>query len=126
MRIFTDVAVLLHTVPAAEAIRIRLTKHFDNLRFRPYVKRAFPFFVWMRGIDHAVGILGGIKAALRMSHVALYVTKDIAGYLCQRFIARNLKPFQIGNRKLSLIVEHLFKVRNEPLRVHGVAMESAG
>ena len=61
-----------------------------------------------------------------MSHVALYVTKDIAGYLRQRLIARNLKPFQIRNRKLSLIVEHLFKVRNEPSRVHCIAMETAG
>ena len=42
-----------------------------------------------------------------------------------RFVARDLKGFEIGNHQLRLIVEHLLEVRHEPVFIHRIAMKSA-
>ncbi len=45
-------------------------------RRAPDVERAFALLVGMRGIDHAVGILGRVEAAVRVGHVAQHVIED--------------------------------------------------
>ena len=40
-------------------------------------------------------------------------------------IVRDLKRFQIGDRELRLVVEHLFEMRHEPALVHRIAMKAA-
>ena len=50
---------------------------FDLALF-PDVERALALLVGMRGIDYAVGVLGGVEPALGMSHVAQHVVEDPA------------------------------------------------
>src|SRR5947209_8773179 len=73
MRIVTYVSIDLNSVAITEPARRRLSEDGFNLGLSPDIEGAFALFVWMRGIDHAVGIFGGKESALRMSHVANHV-----------------------------------------------------
>ena len=97
-------------------------------------------------VAFAVGVLGGIKSAVRMRHVAQDVIENVAGGVgVIRFLRRaahsrfplnfgfGISDFGFGNqvgieielRELRLVVEHLLEMRHEPFGVHRVTREPA-
>src|SRR6266480_5867213 len=75
--------------------------------------------------NFAVGIFGGKKAAVLRGHVAADVIENVTGDGFEERVARNLKRFQISDGQLRLVVEHFFEMRNVPIGVDGIAMETA-
>ena len=76
-------------------------------------------------LKQTVRILGGVESALRGGHVAPHVVEDIARDTFVKRIARDLECVEIGARKLRLVVEHFFEVRDVPETVNRVAVETA-
>ena len=75
----------------------------------------------------AVGILGGIKPAAGMRHVAQNVIQNVARSVSAwlRVIPRSRVRVKVELRELRVVVEHLLEMRHEPFGVHGVASETA-
>ena len=75
-----------------------------------------------------LGILGGEERALRGGHLAQHVFADAASGACKQ---RSIWPGKfprgsgVGLGERAVVVEHLLKVRHEPLVIHAVAVESA-
>ena len=73
----------------------------------------------------AVGVLGGVEAALGGEQLALEVVEDGAGEFgvaCRAGLAVQL---QVQSWQQSVVVQHLFEVRHEPAEVRAVASEAA-
>src|SRR5947209_3059046 len=87
--------------------------------------RALSAVIVRRYRNFAVGILSGKKAAALRGHVAADVIENVARDGFEKRIARNLKRFQIRDRQLRLVVEHFFEMRDVPIGVNGIAMETA-
>jgi hypothetical protein len=72
----------------------------------------------------AVRVGGGEEPTVRMGHLAQHVVAGLLDHGSEKWLASHLPRFQIEPRQLRVIVEHLLEVRDEPARVHGVAMEA--
>ena len=91
----------------------------------PDVKRAFKFSSCIR-LGQAVGVLGGIEAALGTGQIVLDVLEDVAGHFCEGFFARLLIGRQVRLASTGAwIIEHFFEVRHVPFGIDGVAVEAA-
>ena len=119
-----DIACCRHAKVLAEERGINRFQGRLNLSFGPDKEGAFSAFCGTMG-DQTVGILGGVEATLRRGHLAGHVAEDITDGLLMALFARNLPCLQIGDRKLSLIIEHLLEVGDMPLPIHRVAVEAA-
>ena len=73
----------------------------------------------------AVGVLGGVEAAVGMRHVAQHVIEDVARDLGVAGLAADQIGIEIQLRQLRVVVEHLLEVRHEPFGIHRVAGEAA-
>ncbi len=102
--ILVNVTARLHAELVAELFCRRWPKHALDLRLGPDIESAFAFFLRLGRIDHAVGILGRVKASLRIEHVAQYVIEDLARRIRERAVARNLERFEIRDSNLGLVV----------------------
>jgi hypothetical protein len=72
----------------------------------------------------AVGIGGRVESAFRRSHLALHVAQDLARHLREIRAPRGLPAFQIGEGQKRVVVEHLLEVRDQPVRIGGVAVKA--
>ena len=77
------------------------------------------------GGDLAVGVLGGIKTAFRVGQIAKDVVEDVAGQPAVAFVAGGTTGLEEVHRDLRLVVEHFFKMRNEPAGIDRVAVKAA-
>ena len=76
-------------------------------------------------VPFAVGILRRIKSAAGMGHVAENVAKDVADHVGVPFLSADEIGVEVEVHQLRVVIEHLFEVRDEPLRIDGVAGEPA-
>ena len=78
-----------------------------------------------RGYNRTVGIFGREKAAFLRRHVAGDVIENVArdGFVLP--ISGNLECVEISDRKLRLIIKHLFEMRHVPVTIDRVTMEAA-
>jgi len=84
---------------------------------RPAVKLPF--------VPLAVGIFGGIEAAVRMRHVAEHVCENVADDFRVARLAGDEIRVEVELCQLRVVVEHLLEMRHEPFGVHGVTGEAA-
>src|SRR4051794_25307215 len=85
---------------------------------------------YFAGIDRryrglTVGVFGGEKNTVFRGHVAAGVIQRIARDLLEQRLPRNLKRLEISDSELGLVIEHFFEMRDVPVGVDGIAMESA-
>ena len=66
-----------------------------------------------------------VEAALRLSHLAQDVVERFAGDSGVVGIAGDLERFEIGRDEQGVVVEHLFKVRDQPAFIGRVPCEAA-
>ena len=64
-----------------------------------------------------IGILRRIKPAGGIRHFAFNVFESFADNSCKEFISGDLKQVKISEGQLGIVIQHLFKVRNQPFRV---------
>ena len=106
-----------------------IAQHVLDLFFCPNVKRAFGGLcvaaVSARGYNGAVCVFGREKAAFLGCHVAADVIENIPRDCFVLPVPRDLKCIEISDRKLRLVVQHLFEVRHVPVTIDGVTMKSA-
>ena len=58
----------------------------------------------------AVGVLGGVKAAVGIQHLAHYIIQDLFGDGAEERIAGHLPGVEVDAGELGVVVEHLLKV----------------
>src|SRR6266700_6829254 len=76
------------------------------------------------GYNWAVRIFGRIKSAVRRSHVAPDVIKNVTRGCCEFRIASDLKSVEINARQLRLVVKHFLEMRHMPVPVDRIPMKS--
>ena len=76
------------------------------------------------GYNRTVCIFGRIESALRRSHVAPHVIKNVTRGCCEFRIARDLKSVEISARQLCLVVKHFLEMRHMPVHVDRIPMKS--
>ena len=72
-----------------------------------------------------VGVLGGVKTAVLMAHVAQDVAENVAGDVGVLFLAADEVGVEVEVQKLRVVVEHFLEVRHEPFFIDRVAGEAA-
>src|SRR5690349_4522056 len=92
-------------------------EQLGKLFARPAVEFAF--------VALAIGILGGIETAFRMSHVTAHIIKNIPRDVrVLRVPAEDIRiEVQLG--QLRVIVEHFFEMGYQPLRIDRVTGKTA-
>ena len=73
----------------------------------------------------AVGIGRAVESAARRGHFAQDVIVNVHGNRLEKVIACDLPGMQIEPAKLRVVIEHLLKMRHEPMGVDAVTGESA-
>ena len=73
----------------------------------------------------AVGVFGGIKSATGVGHVPEHVADDIARDLGKASFPANQVSIEIQVHQLCVVIQHLFKVRHQPVGIHGIARKPA-
>src|SRR5258708_19587851 len=94
-----------------------------NFILRPNVKRAFSM-IRLSGLNQTVRVFGGVKSALRSSHISLYIVENISGSCSEKGIVGDLISVQVGGCQLSLVVKHLFEMRYVPEGINSIPMET--
>src|SRR5205085_468030 len=74
--------------------------------------------------NRAVRILSRIESALRRSHIALDIIKNVARGCCEFRLACDLKRVEISARQLRLVVKHFLEMLHVPVRVDRISMKS--
>ena len=92
--------------------------------FFPGIKSPFGVF-WFAVGDGAIGIFGGVEAALGIGEIAEDIVENIAGDIFFGGIVSDLESVEVGASELGLIVEHFFEVGDVPEAVDGIAVEAA-
>ena len=88
----------------------------------PDVERSFPrFFRPFR--TRAVSIFRGIKPSLRIRHIPQDIVQRLACHSRKKRVLRAARGIEVRLNELRLVVEHLFKMRDPPLTVHGITVE---
>ena len=72
----------------------------------------------------ALGILRAEESALLVSKLLQHVVRDCHRGLPELHIIRDLPGLDVNIQQLSLIVEHLLKMRHQPYRIHGITMKA--
>src|SRR5690242_1177233 len=70
----------------------------------------------------AISILSGIEATLRREHLAHNIVKGLLSDLAIELFARDQVRMQIKPAQESVIIEHLLKMRNQPVCINRVTM----
>ena len=73
----------------------------------------------------AVGVGGGVEAALGIPHVAQQVVERLLGDAPEPRLAGHLEGLEIEPGQLSVVVEHFLEMRHEPVGIDRVAVEAA-
>ncbi len=73
----------------------------------------------------AVGVLGGVEATSRVGHLSRDVIEGLFGNGAIERLAGHLPGVQVDAGQLRVVVQHLLKMRRQPVVVNGVAVESA-
>ena len=120
---FRRVTVRLHSVVKFKHRRLIAERGVD-LFIGPNIKRAFAVLGFPM-FEKTVRIFGGKNSAFFRSHIADDVIQNIASHIGVLPILGNLKCIDVCARQLGLIVEHLFEMRDVPIAIDRVAMESA-
>src|SRR6266496_2579083 len=71
-----------------------------------------------------IRILTRIKPAIGMSHLAQNVVKKAFSDITRPIVSRDLIVMQVKTRQEGIVIQHLLKVRYQPLRVCGITMKS--
>ena len=102
------IARLKHPIMESEDLPVLLAEAGDNLLPGPEIKQ--PLAVDRR-ISRlaAVGILRRIKAPFRAGQIPQDIIENILGDIGVKRVMPQLESFEITDRELSLVVEHLFK-----------------
>lgn len=80
---------------------------------------------WFAVGDGAIGIFGGVEAALGIGEITEDVAENIAGDIFFGGVVSDLESVEVGASELGLIVEHFFEVGDVPEAVDGIAVEAA-
>src|SRR3972149_2038095 len=114
--LFLKITLFRDIIKITEYSPLLLTQYFYNLIRRPDVELAFNTF--------AVGVLSGIEAALRRGHVPQHISKDTLCNISKKCLFCSLICLCICDGKQRLVIEHFFKMRNEPVLIRSISMES--
>ena len=93
-----------------------LPQGFSDFFRRPDKKPAFHPF--------AVRVLCRVESPLRRGHLPPDIVHRSCGNSLKGLIPRRLIALQIEHNQLGVVIEHLFKVRDEPVVIHRVAVKS--
>ena len=115
-RLVGEVAAVPEIVDLEYQLRIVRIQKRSDVVLRPYVE--FAFFAF------AVGILGRIETAIGRGHVPHHISENLTrGHFVFGFM-RRLECLRVCHRQHGLVVEHLLEMRQQPLLIGRVAMES--
>ena len=115
--LFLKIALFRNVIKITEYLPFFFTQYSYYFIRRPDIIFSFYSFT--------VGILGGIETTLRRGHVPQHISKDIFYNVSIKFLPRGLICLNISHRKQRLVIEHFFKMGNEPVFVRRIPMESA-
>ncbi len=73
----------------------------------------------------AIGILAAIETAAFVAHFKQDVVEGFLGDSAVQLVARDLPGVKVDARKLGIVVEHLFEMRNQPAMVDRVSGKAA-
>src|SRR6266496_3447111 len=105
---FRRVSMRLHAIVEIENLS-GVAKRRVALFFRPNIERAFSMFRFAM-LKKAVGVFGRKKSAFAGCHVASDVIENVARDPFVLSILSDLKPVEISDGELRLIVKHLFEM----------------
>lgn len=123
MRVFQSVAFGLNTVLELEDPGCLRLEQVIQLGLRPDVKGSLFLPIRFPRIGGTFGVFGGIETALRMRQVIQHVIQGLACHRGIESFSGDLMSIQIGAGQLSLIVEHLLKMRHSPLLVDRITVK---
>src|SRR3989338_678026 len=115
--LFLKIAFFRDIVKITEYSPLLLTQYFYDLIRRPDVKLAFNTF--------AVGVFSGIETSLRRGHIPQHISKDALCNISKKCLSCSLICLCICDGKQRLVIKHFFKMRNEPVLIRSIYMESA-
>ena len=115
--VILKIAMLSQAVVALGQHELRLCEQGLQLCLRPAVEFTL--------LALAVGILGGVEAAVLVSHVAEDVAQDVVCDVGVFFVAADEMGVEVEVQQLGIIVEHLLEMRHKPLGINGVPCEAA-
>ena len=99
--------------------------HIEFLRRQPLRQFVVGPAVEFALVPFAVGIFGGVIAAVGMRHVAPEVTNDVPRHVGETRLAADEIRVEVEIEQLRVVVEHFFKVRHPPFGIHRVTGETA-
>src|SRR5438874_9440505 len=76
-------------------------------------------------LEKTVGVFSRKKSTVLRGHIASDVIENVARDIGKFSILRDLKRIEVRARELPLIVKHLFEMRDVPIAIDRIAMESA-
>ena len=115
--VILKIAMLGQAVVALGQHELRLGEQRLQLRLRPAVEFTL--------LALAVGILGGVEAAVLVSHVTEDVAQDVVSDVGVFFVAADEMGVEVEMQQLGVVVEHLLEMRHKPLGVDRVPCEAA-
>ena len=116
-----DIAVVVDSVMGDEDRR-SLTEDFADFIGRPDIEDTLTVLAGRR--IGAVGVLGRIKAAVRMGQLPLDIVENPARHPRPFRVVRQLIQLQVGRGELGLVVEHLFEVGHMPDRIDRITVKT--
>src|SRR5712692_5184442 len=76
-------------------------------------------------LNRTVRVQGRVEPACRIAHLPQGEVENVASYAGIKRIVRDLEGFCVNAGKLCLVIQHLFKMRDAPMRVGRIPMEAS-
>ncbi len=111
-----EIAAQGHVEITADRLGVLAQELLDLVQVPDVVLALHPF---------RIRVLGGVEPALRAAHFREHVVERAPGNVQVALVAGQLPGVQVAAGKLGVVVEHFFKMRDEPDRIDRVAVESA-
>ena len=112
-----EVAEIRDIVETAEDLAVLLAEELQDLLTGPHEELAL--------LPLAVGVLGGVEAALGLAHLPQHVLQGFLDDALEESVLGDAVRLGVDLGELAVVVEHLLEVGHQPLVVHGVAVEAA-
>src|SRR3989304_2055857 len=111
-----EVAVIGDIIGATENPTHSLSQYLNDFGRGP--DKEFSFFTL------AVSILGRVKAPFRRQHLPLHIGQRLCSDAFKEFITGGLVGLQVKLDELGIIVQHLFEMRDKPVLIYRISMET--
>jgi hypothetical protein len=108
---------LRYAIEVHKALSTLSSEEIANLLRGPHVELSFPSYL--------SGILRRVKSPLRGPHLGEKILKGPSGHRSIPLIPCLKKPLHINRNEQRVVIEHLLEMRNQPLRIDRIAVETS-